>query len=92
MTRLEILYFSVSTFSALSHNAAETYRSQNRIHELIEVVSIHQSSAFENAHCQLWYHGQVALEVLTDDFTHLVVILQGLDLLDLSEGVESIVV
>lgn len=70
----------------------KTYRSQNCVHELVQVAGVHQSSTLKNAHGQLGYHGQMALKVMTDDFAQLVVVLERLDLLDLPKGIKGVVV
>lgn len=48
--------------------------------------------ALEDAHGQLGDHGQVRLEHLADYFAEALILLEGLDLFDLAEGLEGIVV
>lgn len=55
-------------------------------------MRVHQPATLEDAHGQLGYDGQVALEVVADDFAKLVIVFERLDLLELSKLVKRLVV
>lgn len=70
----------------------QTYRSKNDIHEMIQLFGVHQAAALENAHGELGDDGQVAFEVLADDFAELFIVLQGFNFFKLAKGVKRLVV
>lgn len=53
---------------------------------------MHQPTTFKNTHGQLGYHGQVALEVMADDFAEPVIVVQRFYFLDFSKGIECFVI
>ena len=59
---------------------------------MVQLLGIHQAAALENAHGQLGDDGQVALEILADDFAELFIVFERSNLLDLAESVKGVVV
>ena len=91
-TRREIRWECQCTAQGLPSRNPATHRSQNRIHEIVEILRVHEAAALEYPHGQLGYDGQVALEVLRDDLAEAVIVFEGLDLLEFAETVKGVVV
>lgn len=58
-----------------------TYRSENGVHEFVEILGVHEAAAFQDSHGQLRDDSQVALEIMSDNGAKLFIFLQRLDLL-----------
>lgn len=72
--------------------SVSTHRSKNGIHELVQGLFVHEVTALYYSHGELRDDGEVGLEVLAYGLAKLVVLLEGVDLLDLSEGIEGVVI
>jgi hypothetical protein len=64
----------------------KSYRSQHRVHKLINIASLHQVCCFEYANCKLGDDGGMLLERLLEDFAILVIAFEGADLWDAAEA------
>ena len=92
ITRREIRWHEVSKGSMTGPRNAGTDRSKNGVHKLVKDLGVHMAVAFKNAHGQLGYDCEVGLEHSGDDLAEPFVLLESLDLLDLSKCVKCSVV
>lgn len=90
MTRREMRCGGVSkTVTVVYWCRDRTYRTQNGVHELVERLGGEVGVALQDAHGQLGYHGEMSLEHLCNDVAEPLVILEGLDLLELPERIKG---